>query len=118
MEFSSDSDDEKPKSSKIKSANVKAIESELSMETFTTLSHTLRATVDYMKHLLDEKGFQCVLPGKINDDPLEMHFCKLKSMSGMNAALSAESFCQNSQSYLLRDVASLSKNDDGTFNHN
>ena len=55
VEFSSDSDDENPKSSKTKSANTKAIEGGLSMETFTTLSHTLRATVDCVKYLLDEK---------------------------------------------------------------
>ena len=45
-----------------------------------------------------------------------MCFCKMRSMSGMNVALSVESFCQNSRSFLLRDAASLSKNDDGTFN--
>lgn len=115
-EFSSDLDDEKPKSSRNKSTNTKAIEGGLSMETFTTLNHTLRDTVDCAKCLLDEKGLSCVLPGKINNDPAEMHFCKMRSMSGMNAALSAELFCQNSLSVLLRDAASLSKNDDSAFN--
>ena len=93
VEFSSDSDDKNPKSRKTKSANAKAIEGGLTMETFATLSHTLRATVDCTKHLLDKKEFQHDLPGKVNNDPVEMHFCQMRSMSGMNAALSAESFC-------------------------
>ena len=86
------------------------------METYAILSHTLRAIADCIKYLLDEKGFKYVLPGKIHNDPIEMYFCKMRSMSGMNAALSVESFCQNSCSVLLRDVSSLSKNDNGTFN--
>ena len=44
-----------------------------------------------------------------------MYFCKMRSMLGMNEALSVELFCQNSRSILLRDISPLSKNNDGTF---
>ena len=99
-----------------KTKGTKAIEGGLSVETFTTLSHALRAMADCMTCLKDEKGFEFVLPGKIHNDPIEMHFCKMRGVSGMNMALSVETFCQNYRSVLLRDIASLSKNNDGTFN--
>ena len=59
-ELSSDLDDDKQKTSKVK--GIKAIEGLLSIEKFTTLGHTLRAISDCIKHLLDEKGFSCLLP--------------------------------------------------------
>ena len=56
--------------------------------------------------------------GKIHNDPVEMCFYEMRSMSGMKMKMSAESFCQNIQSCLLRDTDSLSKNYDGTFSRN
>ena len=95
-----------------------AIESELSVETFTTLSYTLRAILDFIKFLLDEKRFACVLLGKIYSNPIEMCFCKMRGMLGMDMELNAESFCPNYCSYFLRQIASLSKKYRGTFSRN
>ena len=64
IEFSSDLDDEKQKLSKLKGTNTKAIEGELSIETYAILSHTFRAIVDYIKYLLDKKGFKYVYQEK------------------------------------------------------
>ena len=58
IKFSSDSDDEKQKGSKLKDTNTKAIKSGLSMKTYAILSHTLRAIIDCIKYLLDKKGFK------------------------------------------------------------
>ena len=40
----------------------------------------------------------------------------MKRMLRMSMDLSAESFCQNYRSFLLRNTAPYIKNDDGTFN--
>ena len=47
------------------SNNKQTVVGGLSMETFFTLSHALRAMTDCVKHLLDVKIFKYVLPGKM-----------------------------------------------------
>ena len=113
-DLSSVSEDENKNENKTKGTH--AIEGGISMETFATLSRTWRAMVDCTTRLKDAKGYACVLLWKIYDDPAEICFWKMRYVSWMSMALSAESFCQNSRSVLLRDIVSISKNDDGTFN--
>ena len=64
----------------------------LSMETFFALSHALRAMTNCMKCLLEVRNFKCVLPGKMNNDPIESCFCLIRSMSGASVVLDAKSF--------------------------
>lgn len=87
------------------------IKGRLSVETLTTLTYILRALVDCAKYLLDEKRVKHVLIRKIYSNPIEMNFCMMRGILGMNAVLSSEPCYQNSYSYLLRDITYLSKND-------
>ena len=92
------------------------IEDSLLVKTFATLSHILRAIANCMKYLLDEKRFNNLLSRKLNNNLIETYFYEMKSMSGMDAILSIELFCQKFRSSYLREESSLSKNKDSAFN--
>ena len=59
---------------------------------FFTLSYTLRAMDECIEYLLDVKKVTCVLPGKLNNDPIEMCFCLMRSMPGADMALNVKYF--------------------------
>ena len=56
-----------------------------------------------------------MLPGKLNNDMIEMHFYLMRRMSGANMALDVKSFCQNAWAALMKDIVSLCCNVDKSF---
>ena len=79
----------------------------ISQETFFTLSHALRAFSECIKILLVEEKFLHVLPGRMNNDPIEMRFSLNRCLSGNHLALDIASFYQNEQALLLQLVGKL-----------
>ena len=83
-------DDSMPADSK----NDQTVVGSLSVETFFALPRALRDVTDRMKYLLEARNFKCVLPGKMSNDPIEPHFCLMRSAPGASVAIGAKFFCQ------------------------
>ena len=56
-----------------------------------------------------------MLPVKLNNDPIEMHFFLMRSASGAYEAFDVKSFCQNSRTALMKKIVSLCHNPDECF---
>ena len=93
----------------------KALIGGLSEETFFSLSHTMRLFPDCIVELLETHKFKHVLPGRINNDPIEMRFSLNRHLSGNDLALDVASFCHNERTLLLQLVGHLCANADNSF---
>ena len=56
-----------------------------------------------------------MLPGKLNNDPIETHFFLMRSTSGANEALDVKFFRQNSRIALMKNIVSLCHHSDRSF---
>ena len=118
-------EDEKEKISKSKSNNSndtskkggrKCLIGGLSEETFFTLSHTLKCFSDLIIDLIIKKGFEFVLSGKIDNDPIELRFGINRYLAGNYLALDVLTFVHNERTLLLRLVSKLCQNKDHSHN--
>ena len=93
----------------------KALIGGLSEETFFSLSHTMRSFPDCIIELLEIQKFKYVLPGRINNDPIELRFSLNRYLAGNDLALDVASFCHNERTLLLQLVGHLCTNADGSL---
>ena len=75
----------------------------------------MRSFPDCIVELLETQKFKHVLPGRINNDPIEMRFSLNRHLSGNDLALDVASFCHNERTLLLQLVGHLCTNADSSF---
>ncbi|KNC84032.1 hypothetical protein SARC_03742 [Sphaeroforma arctica JP610] len=94
----------------------KPLKDGLTQETFFTLSHSLRGLAACKRYLLNSKGFKLVLPGRINNDPIEMSFSIARAMAGGNSHLDICAYLYAQRTLLIRAIYDICANPD--FSHN
>ena len=62
------------------------------------------------------KKFKCIIPGKINDDPIEHRFSLNRFLAGHHSALVFSTFSHNKRTLLLRMISKLCTNADKSQN--
>lgn len=67
----------------------------LTRETFLALRHTCRAVAECVEWLLNTRGFEFVLLGYLQSDPIEKRFGWLRQMSGANYFISMKQVVDN-----------------------
>ena len=77
-----------------------------SEETFLILYYDLHTFSDFITHFLTEKGL-CVLPGRLNNYPIEKRFSLNKNLSGNHLSLDLSSFSRYECTFLLNLINEL-----------
>ena len=72
----------------------------LSRQTLEGWRITVNSFIDLTKELLQIPGVEYVLSGKLNQDPLEQHFSKNRSMGGFNDNPNIAQFGHNERQIL------------------
>ena len=67
----------------------------LSTETFSAMIVSLKSIKLIALHLLENVGFNYVLTGKLNSDPIERRFGRYRQLSGGNFYISAKNVAEN-----------------------
>ena len=62
---------------------------------FFTFIYSLRVIATYARHLLASENFAFILPRKLNNNPIEMHFYKNRSLLRNNTVLDIILFHNN-----------------------
>ena len=81
----------------------------LSKETLITCLQTTRGLIGIAMHLLDEKGFQYVLFGFINSDPIERRFGWYRQLCDANYFLSVQQFLECEKKIRLQTLIKFGK---------
>ena len=99
-------------------AGRKSIFGGLSEETFFSLSFALKSFVHVIRHLLKNCKIKYVLTGRLNNDPIELHFSFIRFLSGSFTSLNVASYVMNERTLLLREISKLCLNGNGSFDRN
>jgi len=80
----------------------------LSRETFLAACHTCQALSDLSDYLL-QHGFEYVLLGKVNSDPLERRFGWYRQLASANYFISVRQFLEAEKKIRLRNLVKIDK---------
>lgn len=80
-----------------------------SKQTFNALITTLRAQAHLISDLLEE-GYEFVIPGKLQSDPIEKRFSQYRQMSGGNFLVSLREVLDTEKTLLHRSLLKVDAN--------
>ena len=81
----------------------------LSKETFMTCIQTTKSLIAVSIHLMENKGFQYVVLGFINSDPIERRFGWYRQLCGANYYLSVRQFLESEKKIKVHKLITENK---------
>ncbi len=76
----------------------------LTFQTFTAVKQSTQALVELAQHLISQEGFQYVLLGQLQSDPLEQRFGWYRQMSGANYFVSVRQILEAEKAIRVRSL--------------